>query len=116
MDDRMRKVEGEVNILKDWRSKTVDPHIDGAETFTADMKEFVTIYKTEVKAREKLDDERHRANTFKMNLLLVVGTAFLILLGLLTLIVTYRQTNHSVVETVHPTLADDAAIPPLRGN
>lgn len=123
MDERMRKVEGEVNVLKDWRSKTVDPHINDSKDFITEMKEFVTIYKAEAKLRAKLDDDRHNSNAMKMNTMLVIGTGALILLGILSAILAYAALRAQPLpskalfqlhaSTPHTVLAEDAVIPPL---
>ena len=94
MDERMRDVEGDIGLLKEWRKATVDPWI------REDVATHKTIktYMDQAEAREllmdKLSQERHESNTFKMNVIIVVGTLLLVLFGAWTLFIMIQTAKH----------------------
>jgi hypothetical protein len=55
-----------------------------------------------MKAREELEDklaeERHASNTFKLNLILAVCTVFLAIFGFLSVVVAYQAAHNHVLK------------------
>ena len=74
MEQRVRQVEGDVRGLKAWKEVQVDPWIKETAALNKEMKTFMDTLRAETSVREKLDDERHSSNSFKLNLMITAAT------------------------------------------
>lgn len=104
MDERLRDVEGDVTTLKDWRKSTVDPWINEDKLSHSSIRDFITEFRSTEKVTAKLNDERHKSNSSKQNVTLVIATALLALFALLTLMVayaTFRQHAFAIPFNLH---------------
>lgn len=120
MDQRLRGVEGEVGTLKDWRSRTVDPWITERKAFHVTVEKFITKLESREEVIDKLSDERHQNNSFKLNFILVVATIGLLLVGILSFWIAFQSAKHSLLNPLilhgySPIYADTqtSTIPPL---
>lgn len=120
MDDRLRGVEGDVGTLKDWRSRTVDPWISSGKEFRETVGSYITTLKAKEEIKEKLDDERHANNSFKLTFILVIATVGLLIVATLSLWVAFQTMKHTLAVPLNlhgstSVLADSevSTIPPL---
>ena len=120
MDDRLRSVEGEVLTLKDWRMRTVDPWISSGTEFRETVGEYITTLKAREAMSDKLNEERHAQNSFKLNILIVVAGMLTALFTGLLIIATYQVAHQhtflfprTIGSTTNVDTAQDARIPPL---
>lgn len=123
MDDRVRKVEGDVLTLKDWRANRVDPWLKESADFHEEFRTYMDQSIARESEREKLQDERHHSNSFKLNLVAVlisIGILFLTLIGTLIAYAALKQSPHAFDDIINisnaPTLTldkpSDAGLPP----
>lgn len=118
MDERLRGVEGDVGTLKDWRHRTVDPWISSGKDFRETVGTYITSLKAQEELRQQLNDERHQANSSKLNLILAIATVGLLIVALASFYVSVQATKHSMLLPFNSSMsvietADDARIPTL---
>jgi hypothetical protein len=120
MDDRLRSVEGEVHTLKDWRLRTVDPWISSGKEFRETVGEYITTLKAREAMTDRLNEERHIQNSFKLNILIVAGGLLTALFTGLLIVATYQVAHQHTFMLPHlmgsNTTVDTAlraTIPPL---
>ena len=86
MEQRMNEAEGDIRSLQEWRRDTVDPFMRDSEVFDARSERFMTSFEATEKVRMQLAEERHKSNSFKLNVLMfLLGLLGLIFSGMLAL-------------------------------
>ena len=120
MDERMRDVEGDIGLLKEWRKATVDPWIREDVATHKTIQTYMDQELAKDKVKSELDTTRHQLNVEKANQSLVlltiglfVGTLILIFLAYLTIhpqkgFLQFHATNSDKV------LAEESILPHMR--
>lgn len=93
MDERMRNVEGDLHTLKDWRNRTVDPWIESGSEFRKGVGTFMDRLAAQEELRQQLSDERHQANSGKLNMIIAIGTILLVVFTALLAVATYQMAH-----------------------
>lgn len=121
MDDRVRAVEGDVHILKDWRSGTVDPHISATKFSVQTLNDYITALKASKEIEDKLAEERHKSNSQKLTIINILLTVLLFFCAAASTFIAYESAEHhslNVIPLLHgqidvPRLAMEATVPNL---
>jgi hypothetical protein len=93
MDERVRDVEKDVSTLKDWRMRTVDPWLAISAQFHQRAGDFITSLEAREELTDKLNAERHKANTFKLNVVVALLGFLSLVFTVLLVYVTYLGTR-----------------------
>lgn len=89
----MAKAEGGISSLEQWRRETVNPWLETSGAFHLRTERFMTTFEATEAERMKLADLRHKSNSFKLDVLVVlIAFVGLLLTGLLVLF-TYEAAH-----------------------
>ena len=78
MDRLVTDVNGDVRSLMEWRQRIMEPFTNEMKGFREDTLEYIH-------RSEAIQDERHRVNSFKLNLSIALWTAMGAIISLIML-------------------------------
>lgn len=93
MEQRIGMAEGDIRSLQEWRTGTVEPWLRKSETFHSRTETFMTTFEATEEVRDKLNAERHRSNSMKLNVLMVIAAFLAVVFSALLALITYESAH-----------------------
>jgi hypothetical protein len=99
LETRLRAVEDKV-AQRDALIERLDADFynHGRDGMKTAFGNFITETRTEQRIEKEQRDREHESNTTKLNLLMVIATAGLLLIGAVGLFITYETSKHSQLD------------------
>ena len=93
MEQRITHAEGDIRSLQEWKRDKVDPWLEKSGVFHSKTEKFMTSFEATEAVRSQLAEERHRSNSLKLNVLMVIAAFLSILFSALLALISYEAAH-----------------------